>query len=90
MRDGVADGIPPLNVPERERWIEIINAEWERFCRRIDAGEATLIDPYGGEAVEEFFAVAVEAFFVAPAAMRAEEPAMYDLLARFFRQDPAA
>jgi len=90
MRDGVADGIPPLNVPERERWIEIINAEWERFCRRIDAGEATLIDPYGGEAVEEFFAVAVEAFFVAPVAMRAEEPAMYELLARFFRQDPAA
>jgi len=90
MRDGVADGIPPLHVPERERRIEIINAEWERFCRRIDAGEATLIDPYGGEAVEEFFAVAVEAFFVAPVAMRAEEPAMYELLARFFRQDPAA
>lgn len=89
MRDGLADGVPPLEAAERERWIEVIDAEWERFCERVDAGEETLIDPYGAEAVEEFFAVAVEAFFVAPAAMRAEEPAMYDLLAGFFRQDPA-
>ncbi|MFG6464623.1 zinc-dependent peptidase [Roseateles sp. DXS20W] len=89
MRDGLADGVPPLNADERERWIEVIDAEWEKFCARIDAGEDTLIDPYGGEAVEEFFAVAVEAFFVAPAAMRIEEPAMYRLLADFFRQDPA-
>ena len=90
MRDGLADGVPPLDADERERWITVIDAEWEAFCKRIDAGEETLIDPYGGEAVEEFFAVAVEAFFVAPAAMRAEEPAMYGLLASFFRQDPVA
>lgn len=89
MRDGEADGVPPLDSAERERWIAVIDAEWEKFCERIDAGEETLIDPYGGEAVEEFFAVAVEAFFVAPAAMRAEEPAMYELLAGFFKQDPA-
>ncbi|WP_414708877.1 zinc-dependent peptidase [Roseateles sp.] len=91
MRDGEADGVPPLpGAQERERWITIIDAEWEKFCERVDAGDDTLVDPYGAEAVEEFFAVAVEAFFVAPAAMRAEEPAMYELLAGFFRQDPAA
>ena len=91
MRDGLADGVPPLaDADERERWIAVIDAEWEKFCARVDAGEETLIDPYGAEAVEEFFAVAVEAFFVAPAAMRAEEPAMYGLLAGFFRQDPAS
>lgn len=90
MRDGVADGVPPLDGAERERWVGVIDTAWEKFCARIDAGEDTLIDPYGGEAVEEFFAVAVEAFFVASAAMRTEEPAMYELLAGFFRQDPAA
>lgn len=90
MRDGLADGVPPLGTQEREHWISVIDAEWERFCERVDAGEDTLIDPYGAEAVEEFFAVAVEAFFVAPAAMRAEEPQMYGLLAGFFKQDPAA
>jgi len=89
MRDGLADGVPPLDAAERERWIAVIDAEWEKFCKRVDAGEDTLIDPYGAEAVEEFFAVAVEAFFVAPAAMRTEEPAMYALLAGFFKQDPA-
>jgi Mlc titration factor MtfA (ptsG expression regulator) len=90
MRDGLADGVPPLDGTDgRERWIAVIDAEWEKFCQRLDAGEETLIDPYGGEAVEEFFAVAVEAFFVAPAAMRAEEPAMYELLAGFFKQDPS-
>ncbi|WP_422395523.1 zinc-dependent peptidase [Roseateles hydrophilus] len=90
MRDGVADGVPPLDTAARERWITVIDAEWEKFCARLDAGAETLIDTYGGEAVEEFFAVAVEAFFVAPAVMRTEEPAMYRLLADFFRQDPAA
>jgi Mlc titration factor MtfA (ptsG expression regulator) len=90
MRDGLADGVPPLDGTDgRERWIAVIDAEWEKFCQRLDAGEETLIDPYGGEAVEEFFAVAVESFFVAPAAMRAEEPAMYELLAGFFKQDPS-
>lgn len=89
MRDGVADGVPPLPPAERARWIGIIDAEWEKFCARVDAGEQTLIDPYGAEAVEEFFAVAAEAFFVAPAALRAEEPALYGLLAGFLRQDPA-
>ncbi len=90
MRDGVADGVPPQSMDERERWIGIIDAEWEKFCARVDDGQPTLIDPYGAEAVEEFFAVAAEAFFVAPGAMRAEEPALYALLAGFFRQDPAA
>ncbi|MFX7879278.1 hypothetical protein ABTK13_23695 [Acinetobacter baumannii] len=33
--------------------------------------------------------MAVEAFFVAPAAMRSEEPAMYELLAGFLQQNPA-
>ncbi|PZP36641.1 MAG: hypothetical protein DI603_01380 [Roseateles depolymerans] len=89
MRDGLADGVPPLPDIEREAWIATIDTEWVRFCERVDAGEETLIDPYGAEAVEEFFAVAVEAFFVAPQAMRREEPTMYDLLAGFFKQDPA-
>ncbi len=89
MRDGLADGVPPLDGPAREAWIAVIDAAWENFCARVDAGQETLIDPYGAEAVEEFFAVAVEAFFVLPAAMRAQEPAMYELLAGFFKQNPA-
>jgi MtfA peptidase len=91
MADGAADGVPLLPTEAaREAWIACIDAEHERFADRIDAGEEdTVLDPYGAEAVEEFFAVAVEAFFVAPDAMRAEHPALYELFAGYFRQTPA-
>ena len=85
MRDGFADGVPPLaSNAARETWIAVIDAEWDAFCARVDGGEATLIDPYGAESIEEFFAVAVEALFVAPTEMQAEQPALYRLLADVF------
>ena len=49
----------------------------------------TVLDPYGAESVDEFFAVASEAFFVNPVAFRATYPALHALFARFYRQDPA-
>jgi Mlc titration factor MtfA (ptsG expression regulator) len=88
MRDGIADGVPPLaSLEARERWLNVIEPEWQQFCARIDAGEQTLIDPYGAESLEEFFAVAVEAFFVAPTEMKNEQPALHRLLADFFKQN---
>ena len=87
MRDGFADGVPPLaNHAAREAWIGVIDTEWEAFCARVDSGEATLIDPYGAQSIEEFFAVAVEALFVAPTELQAEQPALYCLLSGFFFQ----
>ncbi|MFY7866747.1 zinc-dependent peptidase [Roseateles sp.] len=91
MQDGLADGVPPLaNRAAREQWSRVLNAEWQDFCTRVDSGEHTLIDPYGAESPEEFFAVAVEAFFVAPYELRAEQPQLYQLLAGYFRQDIGA
>jgi MtfA peptidase len=91
MRDGDADGVPPL--PDRDAqdaWISVLDAEYDAFCDRVDAGEDTLLDPYAAEAPEEFFAVASEAFFVAPRDFCAEHPNLYELLRGFFLQDPAA
>ena len=91
MLDGDADGVPPLpSAAEREAWAGLIDADYARFCDRVDRGEDTVLDPYGAEGVDEYFAVAAEAFFVNAKAMRAEHPELYGLLARFFRQDPAA
>ena len=70
-------------------WPRLLAAEFERFVERVDAGEDTLVDPYGAEAIEEFFAVASEVFFVAPRDLEAEEPVLYALLVEFFRQRPA-
>ena len=87
MRDGWADGVPPLPSTEaREQWLDVIEPEWQAFCDRVDAGEETLIDPYGAESLEEFFAVSVEAFFVAPAQMKTEQAVLYRLLSEFFQQ----
>lgn len=78
-------GVPGLV----EGWARRLDAEYRRFAEGVDAGEDTFLDPYGAEAVEEFFAVAAEAFFVAPMDLRDAEPALYALLVGFFCQDPA-
>lgn len=91
MRDGVADGVPLLpDRAARERWLAVLEPEWQDFCKHVDAGADTLLDPYGAEAIDEFFAVASEVFFVDAASLRAEHRALYDLLAGYYRQDPAA
>ncbi|MFT3665549.1 zinc-dependent peptidase [Piscinibacter sp.] len=91
MRDGAADGVPLLaDRAARERWLAVLEPEWRAFCERVDTGKDTLIDPYGAEAIDEFFAVASELFFVDAAAMRDAHPALYALLAGYYRQDPAA
>jgi Mlc titration factor MtfA (ptsG expression regulator) len=91
MRNGEADGIPIL--PDRaalDEWVQVLGDEYDAFCERTDAGEDTLLDPYAAEAPEEFFAVAAEAFFVAPREFRAEHRALYGLLRKYFKQDPAS
>ena len=91
MGDGQADGVPPLpSQTERDAWIDVIDAEFARFCADVNAGLDTLLDPYGATGVEEFFAVATESFFVTPKEMRARHPGLYGLLARYFRQDTAS
>jgi len=91
MAAGGADGIPPQpDAAAREHWISVFDPAYEAFCDWVDAGGYTVVDPYGAEAPEEFFAVAVEAFFVNARAFQRENPALYELLAGYFRQDPAA
>jgi hypothetical protein len=91
MADGVADGVPPLPADiARDQWQQVLQREYVAFVARVDADEPTALDPYGAQAIEEFFAVASEAFFVSPQAARQEHPALYALLARYYRTDPAA
>ncbi|PPE70312.1 zinc-dependent peptidase [Caldimonas thermodepolymerans] len=91
MLDGEPDGVPPLpDRARREAWIAQIDDEYERFCDEVDAGVETFLDPYGAESVDEFFAVAAEAFFVAPGSFRAAHPRLHELFRDYFRQDPPA
>lgn len=90
LADGLADGVPllPRGLPRAE-WTAVLQQDYAEFLRRVDADEATTLDPYGASGEDEFFAVASEAFFVAPADMRAEHAALYALFVRFYGQDPA-
>lgn len=89
MLNGEADGMPALHSGiDEAKWDDIFGAAYEDFCRRVDGGEETVIDPYAAEAPEEFFAVFSESFFEQPEVLVAEYPAVYELLKRYYRQDP--
>ena len=90
MRDGLADGVPVLGSrAARTHWLQVMQAGHQRFCRQLDAGHSTLLDPYGAQGLEEFFAVAAEAFFVSPMEFRDEHPHLHALLADYFQLDLA-
>ncbi|HXE37127.1 MAG TPA: M90 family metallopeptidase [Azonexus sp.] len=91
MLNGEADGMPALHsgISEAE-WQDVFNAAYDDFCRRVDRHEETIIDPYASEEPAEFFAVLSEGFFELPEVIHDEYPALYDLLRRYYRQDPLA
>jgi Mlc titration factor MtfA (ptsG expression regulator) len=70
-------------------WHELLNREYQALCDAADAGEDTLIDPYGSEDPAEFFAVTSEVFIELPAELRAQHPELYSALARLYALDPA-
>ena len=48
-----------------------------------------MLRAYAGTNPGEFFAVATETFFTRPLPMEEDKPALYGVLAAFYRQDPA-
>ncbi len=86
---GDAGGQPQLPADlQPADWRAVLTSSFEAHCRRVGASEMTAVDGYGAESLAEFFAVASEAFFVTPAEMQNEHPALYGMLVRCYRQDP--
>ncbi|MEO8038706.1 MAG: M90 family metallopeptidase [Betaproteobacteria bacterium] len=89
MLNGDANGFPPLHKGmSRVAWSRTFEAAYLDFCRRVDAGRHTEIDPYASESPGEFFAVLSEAFFEIPVAVVQTYPDVYEQLRQFYRQDP--
>ena len=87
---GSLNGAPVLkDAALRRRWPATLAAAFERLIDAVDCGRGSVLDPYGTEDPAEFFAVATEAFFLRPRALQRTEPTLYDVLAAFYRQDPA-
>ncbi len=81
----------PLPFPgmDAAAWRDVLERSYERLCREVDAGRATLVDPYAAEHPAEFFAVMSEAFFTDAAVLARDWPELYRQLALFYRQDTA-
>ena len=90
FEDGSTDGTPVLESGAQARsWAQVFGEELEALRRAADAGEVTLLDPYGAQDPAEFFAVATETFFERATELRQRHPRLYEELRRFYLQDPA-
>jgi Mlc titration factor MtfA (ptsG expression regulator) len=85
--DGLYDGTPAL--PNRSAIRTRAKVFSEDFAQLSAEGDAVL-DGYGAENSAEFFAVATETFFEKPEQLRSTHPKLYEQLALYFKQDPAA
>ena len=91
MRNGEADGVPPLHAGmDRRAWLAAFEDAYEGFRDAVDRGKDTWLDPYAAEDLSEFFAVITEAFFEDGRQTRRRYPDVYSQLKLFYRQDPAA
>jgi hypothetical protein len=89
MTNGAVDGMPALHAGMSKRdWNAAFDPAYADFCRRVDSGEDTALDPYAAEHPAEFFAVMSEAFFETPQLLRDEYPQVDEQLRTFYRQNP--
>ena len=87
MLDGRIDGTPLLPRDVRDDWIRICTAVYDDLVAGVPRPPMRW---YGATNPGEFFAVATEVFFEQAPELAALEPELYDVLRRFYRQDPAA
>ena len=96
MRDGQPDGCPPLpSRAARRTWLATLGVEYQAFREKVIVaerfgGEAQWLDAYGATAIDEFFAVACEAYFVNRDRFEQDFPALVALFDPFFRVQPRA
>jgi MtfA peptidase len=95
MRDGAPDGCPPLpSRAARQAWLAVLEPQYEAFREQVIVaerfgGEPTWLDPYGADAIDEFFAVASEAYFVNRARFEQSFEPLARLFDSFYRPSPA-
>lgn len=88
--DGSMGGTPPLeNRRQYDRWQQVMSREYDELVESVQRGWPTLIDSYGATSRAEFFAVTTECFYERPIELYSEHEELYELLAQFYRLDPA-
>jgi len=91
QEDGHADGTPYHGSYDAFlAWTRVMADHHAAHAAAVERGVETVLDPYGAESPAEFFAVATEAFFERPRALRRRHPELYQELRGYYGQDPAA
>jgi len=91
MRDGAADGCPPLpSRAARAHWQAAMQPAYDDFREQVTMAERfgaapPWLDAYGASAPAEFFAVACEAYFVNRERFTEDFPALTALFDEFFK-----
>ena len=88
--DGLLDGTPPLAAAFHAAWVRDFQAAFDALNAMLDRGRPAPIDEYAAESPEEFFAVASEYHFSAPALLRDAWPDVAAHLVRFYGPSPLA
>lgn len=89
MLNGRANGFPPLHRDMSvQQWAEVFNRAYADFERSLQEQCSIPIDHYAATSPAEFFAVFSELFFEKPAIIKQYYLDVYELLVRFYRQDP--
>ena len=83
-----------LATPElrllHQQWLRGLKQEFQIFVDAVGREAHTVLDPYGAQSLQEFFAVASEAFFVQPLELQHTQNGLYQLMRDCYLQDPAA
>lgn len=88
LGDDSFDGAPVLRARgDYQPWAEVMSAHFERL-QKGHPEALRVLRPYGATDPAEFFAVATEAFFEKPSAMKKRAPDLYAVLHRFYGFDP--
>ena len=85
------DTVPVSPAPrDPQQWTRALQGAFDEMNDQLTREEVTEIDPYAASHPAEFFAVCSESFFTEPLRLRTVYPAVYEQLARFYGQQPAA
>lgn len=91
MNNGLVDGTPRMDSRDQaQQWHTVMSEAFERLRSELAAGIRGPVRPYGLTNPAEFFAVCTEVFFERPGPLREWDEALYGVLRRFYRQDPAS
>ena len=102
MRNGAADGCPALAAgfmgagsaaTARAGWTRTLRAQYQDYCDKLSlaerfGGAPVWLDSYAAVSIDEFFAVASEAYFVNPVRFAASFPGLLPMFDAFFNAGP--